>query len=192
MPNVGDTVCFYTHEQMDDTHRTLDRVALVLEVTENYVELKVFEKGKLPYDERAYAYSGPEYDAAGNPIVGKSYWREFNADAPDFDSDFSPSGSVEPEPPYDREVRLLEERQELERANWSGPAEQLDAKFALERKNVDERWGMSDEPNPPVDAQNPDLPPQSGQPTKLLLGQRHEPAPQVPPTIGNKSLPNPL
>lgn len=194
MPEIGESVCFYTHEQMDTTHRTIDRVGIVLAVTEDYVDLKVLELGRAPYDERAYTYKGPEVDAGGRPIVGKSYWRDLGSDAPDFESDFSPEAH-EPEPPYDREIRLLEERQELEHANWTGDAKQLDAKFALERKNIDERYGMTDEKDsdgPSVDAQNPLNPPQSGQPTKPLFGLKHDPDPQVPPTVGNKSLPTPL
>jgi len=191
MPDIGDSVCFYTHEQMDTTHRTIDRVGIVLAVTEDYVDLKVLELGRAPYDERAYTYKGPEVDAAGRPIVGKSYWRDLGSDAPDFESDFSPEAS-EPEPPYDREIRLLEERQELERANWTGDAKQLDAKFALERKNIDERYDVTDEVDELRKDAASDNPPQSGQPTKPLLGLKHDPEPQVPPTIGNKSLPSPL
>lgn len=94
MPSPGDIVCFYTHEASDTNQQTIDLVAIVLRVTDDYVDLKVFEWGEAPYDERAYAYSGPEYDAAGNLVVGKSYWRELGSDAPDFDA--PPSAEEEP------------------------------------------------------------------------------------------------
>lgn len=177
MPSPGDTVCFYTHEASDTLQQTIDLVAIVLRVTDDYVDLKVFEWGEAPYDERAYAYSGPEYDAAGNLVVGKSYWRELGSDAPDFDA---PARDEEAEPreqptatpdeSHDAALARLQERQAKE-LEAGGDKDALAAKHDRELEEFEQGWDDSYKA--------------PGQPVKgLTLKTSVSP----PPTIG-KSLP---
>jgi hypothetical protein len=193
MPEIGDIVIYYTHESWDNNHRVQDAPAIVTgvvpgpEEAPQVLRLKVFAYGAHPFDAEVSEFPDDiPRDAAGNPVYGAAYWREAGSDAPDFGARYEATAQADAESAesdYDREIRLLEERQALERANTDKP-DSLKARHELERKQIDERYDSDD--NPRVDLQSGNAP-QPGQPTRPLVGP-DEPPPQVPPKIGS-SLP---
>jgi len=105
MPDIGDIVTYYTLDSWDGQHRVADSAAIVLaevpgpDDSPTVLRLQVFQWGVAPFQAEVSEFPDEApVDAAGNPVYGGNYWREADADAPDFGERYAKLEDAKPEP----------------------------------------------------------------------------------------------
>lgn len=105
----GEFVTYYTHEDNDGTHWSVDFVAVVTrENTDGTLDLCVFPPRAMPYPTTV-----GEFDPkAKDPVPGRSYYRGLGSKPPDFAKVFKPEPALTPE--QARAKKLAEDKAALE------------------------------------------------------------------------------
>jgi hypothetical protein len=152
MPEVGDFVTYYTHENMDSAHNTIDAPALVTGVYNDdsgRLDLTVFPRGAQPYFVTGVGQFDTEHDPEqdGPLQVGLSYWREMESDPPDFGSVYDRQQEVQHNRAREQAKADLESkhRNELAAMAQSNP-DALKERQQREWDDFNRRFGTDEDP----------------------------------------------